>query len=58
MTIRGKKIADTELTRDWEALLAGVETGQEEKSGFLERVRSLATLLVDDIFQTYAPSGE
>ena len=57
-TIRGKKIADTELTRDWEALLAGVETGQEEKSGFLERVRSLATLLVDDIFQTYAPSGE
>lgn len=57
-TIRGKKIADTELTRDWEALLAGVETGQEEESGFLERVRDLATLLVDDIFQTYAPFGE
>ena len=38
-TIRGKKIADTSLTADWEKQLAGLESGMITGQDFLNRIR-------------------
>ena len=53
-TIRGKKIADTSLTADWEKQLAGLESGMITRQDFLNRIRTLAKEMTDDIFNTYS----
>ena len=53
-TIRGKKIADTSLTADWEKQLAGLESGMITGQDFLNRIRTLAKEMTDDIFITYS----
>ena len=53
-TIRGKKIADTSLTADWEKQAAGLESGMITRQDFLNRIRTLAKEMTDDIFNTYS----
>ncbi|MBV8059655.1 hypothetical protein HF894_13785 [Bacteroides sp. AN421] len=57
-TIRGKKIADTSLTADWEKQLAGLESGMITGQDFLNRIRNLAKEMTDDIFNTYSTKEE
>ena len=57
-TIRGKKIADTSLTADWEKQLAGLESGMITGQDFLNRIRTLAKEMTDDIFNTYSTKEE
>ena len=57
-TIRGKKIADTSLTADWEKQLAGLESGMITGQDFLNRIRTLAKEMTDDIFNIYSTKEE
>ena len=57
-TIRGKKIADTSLTADWEKQLTGLESGMITGQDFLNRIRTLAKEMTDDIFNTYSTKEE
>lgn len=57
-TIRGKKIADTSLTADWEKQLAGLESGMITGQDFLNKIRTLAKEMTDDIFNTYSTKEE
>ncbi len=54
-TIRGKRIADASLTGEWEKQLAGLENGMTTGQKFLDRIRTLAMEMTDDIFNTYTP---
>ena len=54
-TIRGKRIADASLTGEWEKQLAGLEHGMTTGQKFLDRIRTLAMEMTDDIFNTYTP---
>ena len=57
-TIRGKKIADTSLTTDWEKQFAELENGMTTGQEFLDRIKVLAKEMTDDIFNTYSQRKE